>query len=139
MLIDEIQLNLSYEAKIAKRVYTLVKPVMGRKVPYFSKLKISYFKNSSYQLLRELSIRLIGSTKLTNSVKKNLQDFQLNTKMMQQSHNDHSSFDQEEVLNTFCEDRRESSLNILLEEVLAADIINETAVIDDEMDRVLGY
>jgi len=72
MLIDEIQLNLSYEAKIAKRVYTLVKPVMGRKVPYFSKLKISYFKNSSYQLLRELSIRLIGSTKLTNSVKKNL-------------------------------------------------------------------
>ncbi len=78
MLMDKIWPNLDHEAKVAKRAYTLVKPVLRRKVSYFSRLKMSYLKDSSYQLLEELSIRLIGSTKLTNSVKENLWDFQLN-------------------------------------------------------------
>ena len=81
MLMDEAQLNLGHKARVAKRVYTLVKPVLGRKVPFFLRLKMSYLKDSSYQLLRELSIRLIGSTKLTNAVRKNLWDFQLNTEV----------------------------------------------------------
>src|SRR6266542_3518444 len=72
MLMDETQSNLGYEARVVKRVYTLVKPVLGRKVPFFSRLKMSYLKDSSYQLLEELSIRLIGSTELTDSVEENL-------------------------------------------------------------------
>ena len=72
MLIDKAQPNLSHEARIAKHVYTLVKPVMGRKVPFFPRFKISYLKDSSFQLIGELSIRLIGSTELTNSVRENL-------------------------------------------------------------------
>ncbi len=68
MLMDEAQPNLGHEARIAKRAYTLVKPVLRRKVPFFSRLKISYLKDSSYQLLGELSIRLIGSTEFINSV-----------------------------------------------------------------------
>ena len=69
---DEVQSNLDHEARVTKRAYTLVKPVLERKVPFFPKLKMSYLKDSSYQLLGELSIRLIGSIELINSVKEDL-------------------------------------------------------------------
>ncbi len=85
---DEVQPNLGHEVKVAKRAYTLVKPILGRKVLFFPRLKISYLKDSSYQLLEELSIRLIGLTEFTNSVGENLWDFQLNNEMIQQSHED---------------------------------------------------
>ncbi len=78
---DEAQPNLGHEVRVTKRAYTLVKPVLERKVLFFPKLKMSYFKDSSYQLLEELSIRLIGLTELTDSVRKDLWDFQLNTKV----------------------------------------------------------
>jgi len=81
ILMDKTQPNLGYEARVAKWAYTLVKPVLRRKVPYFSRLKMFYLKDSSYQFLRKLSIRLIGSIELTNSVRENLWDFQLNTKV----------------------------------------------------------
>jgi len=58
---------------------------------------------------------------------------------VQQSHKDQPSLDQVEVVNTSYEDRRESSLNISLEEVLVTDVVNKTAVIGDEMDRVSEY
>jgi len=69
---DETQPNLSYEARVVKRIYIFVKPIIRRKVSFFSKLKMFYFKDSFYQLLGELSIRLIGSTELTNAVRENL-------------------------------------------------------------------
>src|SRR6266542_3715185 len=72
MLMDETQPNLGHEARVAKRAYTLVKPVLGRKVPFFPRLKMSYLKNSSYQLLEELSISLISSMELTDSVREGL-------------------------------------------------------------------
>src|SRR6266498_104653 len=72
MLIDETQPNLGHEVRVAKRAYTLVKPILRRRVPFFLRLKMSYLKDSSYQLLGELSISLIGSTELTDSVRKNL-------------------------------------------------------------------
>ncbi len=72
MLIDETQPNLGHEARVAKRAYTLVKSILGKKVPFFPRLKMSYLKDSSYQLLGELSIRLIGLTELTDSVRKDL-------------------------------------------------------------------
>ncbi len=78
---DETQPNLGHEARVAKRAYTLVKPVLGRKILFFPRLKMSYLKDSSYQLLEELSISLIDSTELTDSVRKNLWDFQLNTEV----------------------------------------------------------
>ena len=99
---------------------------------------MSYLKDSSYQLLGELSLELIGSTELTDSVRENLWDFQLNTEVAQQSHEDQLSLDQVEVLNASCEKRGESSLNISLEEVLAADAVIEAAVDDDEIGRVPG-
>src|SRR6266508_4609154 len=71
MLMDEIQPNLDHEVRVAKRAYTLVKPVLGRKVSFFPRFKISYLKDSFYQLLGELSIRLIGSIELTDSVEEN--------------------------------------------------------------------
>ncbi len=55
MLMDETQPNLSHEARVTKQVYTLVKPVMRRKVPYFLRLKISYLKDSFYQFLGSYS------------------------------------------------------------------------------------
>ena len=58
--------------------------------------------------------------------------------MTQQPHEDQLSLDQEEVLNASCEERGESSLNISLEEVLAAATVEETAVVDDEIGRVPG-
>src|SRR6266498_2891387 len=72
MLMDEAQPNLGHEARVAKRAYTLVKPVLGRKISFFPRLKMSYLKDSSYQLLEKLSIRLIGLTELTDSVGENL-------------------------------------------------------------------
>ena len=79
---DEAQPNLGHEARVAKRAYTLIKPVLGKKVPFFLRLKISYLKDSSYQLLGELSIRLIGSIELTDSVREDLWDFQLNSEVV---------------------------------------------------------
>ena len=75
ILLDKTRPNLGHEVRVAKRAYTLIKPVLGRKVPYFPRLKMSYLKDSSYQLLEELSIRLISSTELTNSVGENLWNF----------------------------------------------------------------
>ena len=69
---NEVQPNLGHETRVAKRAYTLVKPVLGRKVLFFLRLKISYLKNSSYQLLEELSISLIGLMELTDSVGEDL-------------------------------------------------------------------
>ncbi len=75
MLIDDTQPNLGHEARVAKRAYTLVKPVLKRKVSFFLRLKMSYLKDSSYQLLEELFIRLIGLTELTDSMGEDLWDF----------------------------------------------------------------
>src|SRR6266511_3894646 len=104
MLIDEAQPNLGHEARVTKRAYTLVKPILGRKVPFFSRLKMSYLKDSSYQLLGELSISLIGSTELTDSVREDLWDFQLNTEVAQQIHEDPPLLDLVEILNVSSED-----------------------------------
>ncbi len=135
---DEIQPNLGHEARVVKRAYTLVKPVLGRKVSFFPRLKMSYLKDSSYQLLRELSISLIGSTELTDSVGENLWDFQLNTEVAQQLHEDQPSLDLVEILNVSSEDGEESSLNISLEKVLAAGVVEETTANDDKIGRVPG-
>src|SRR6266540_2189372 len=138
MLMDEVRPNLGHEARVAKRAYTLVKPVLGRKVPFFPRFKMSYLKDSSYQLLGELSISLIGSTELTDSVRENLWDFQLNSKVAQQLHEDQPSLDLVKNLNVSSEGGGESSLNISLEEVLAADAVEAAAVEDDEIGRVSG-
>src|SRR6266511_3506611 len=138
MLMDEAQPNLGHEARVAKRAYTLIKPVLGRKVPFFPRLKMSYLKDSSYQLLGELSLRLIGSTELTDSVEEDLWNYQSNSEVAQQPHEDQLSLDQVEVLNASCKERGESSLNISLEEVLAAAAVEETAEGDDEIGRVFG-
>src|SRR6266498_3946360 len=138
MLMDEARPNLGHEARVVKRAYTLVKPVLRRKVPFFLRLKMSYLKDSSYQLLGELSIRLIGSIELTDSVEEDLWDFQLNTEVAQQSYEDQPSLDLVEILNVSSEDGEESSLNILLEEVLAVGVVEEAAVGDDEIGRVPG-
>src|SRR6266542_6171032 len=113
MLRDKAQLNLDHEARVAKRAYTLIKPVIGRRVPFLPRLKMSYLKDSSYQLLGELSLKLIGSTELTDSVGEELWDYQPNREVAQQPHEDQLSLDQVEGLNASCEKRRESSLNIL--------------------------
>src|SRR6266540_5588059 len=104
MLMDETQSNLGHETRVAKRAYTLVKPVLEIKVPFFLRLKMSYLKDSSYQLLGELSISLIGSTELTETVGEDLWDFQLNTEVAQQSHEDQLSLDLVEILNVSSED-----------------------------------
>jgi len=67
-----------------------------------------------------------------------LWDYQPNREVAQQSHEDQLSLDQVEDLNASCEERGESSLNISLEEVLAAAAVEETAVGDDEIGRVPG-
>ncbi len=56
--------------------------------------------------------------------------------MAQQSHEDQLSLDLVEILNVSSEDGGESSLNILLEEFLAAGVIEETTADDDEIGRV---
>ena len=78
MLKDEAQPNLGHKVRVAKRAYILVKPVLRRKVPFFPRLKMSYLKDSSYQLLEELSLSLIGLTELTDSVREDMWDFQPN-------------------------------------------------------------
>src|SRR6266511_2843006 len=138
MLMDEVQPNLGHEARVAKRAYTLVKPVLGRRVLFFPRLKMSYLKDSSYQLLGELSIRLIGSTELTDSVGEDLWEYQPNSEVTQQPHEDQPLLDLVEILNVSSEDGGESSLNISLEEVLTAGAVDETAVNDDEIGRIPG-
>src|SRR6266511_3364401 len=138
MLMDKVRPNLSHEVRVAKRAYTLIKPVLERKVPFFPRLKMSYLKDSSYQLLEELSISLIGLIELTNSVGEDLWDFQLNTEIAQQLHEDQPSLDLVEILNVSSEDGGESSLNISLEEVLAAGAVEEDAVVDDGISRIPG-
>ncbi len=56
---------------------------------------------------------------------------------MQQSHEDHPFLDQVEILNISCKNGEESLLNISLEEVLAADVVNDIVVIGNKIDRVL--
>ncbi len=90
---DEAQLNLGYKIRVTKHAYILIKLIIERKVPFFLRLKMSYLKDSSYQLLGELSIRLIGSIELTNSVRENLWDFQLNTEVAQQLYENRPSLD----------------------------------------------
>ena len=46
---------------------------------------------------------------------------------------------QVEILNVSCEDGGKSSLNISLEEVLAADAVDETTVIGDEISQVFKF
>ncbi len=58
--------------------------------------------------------------------------------MTQQSDEDQPSLDQVEILNISCEKGGELLLNISLEEILAADAVDETAVIGDEIGRVPG-
>ncbi len=59
--------------------------------------------------------------------------------MAQQSHEDQSLLDLVEILNVSNEDGGELSLNILLEEVLVADAVENTAVIGDKIGRVPGF
>ena len=58
--------------------------------------------------------------------------------MAQQSHEDPPSLDLVEILNVSSENVGELSLNISLEEVLAAGAVEEAAVEDDEIGRVSG-
>ena len=58
--------------------------------------------------------------------------------MTQQSYENQLSFGQVEILNVTCEDGGELSLNILLKEILAADVVEDTAVIGDKISRILG-
>ena len=58
--------------------------------------------------------------------------------MAQQSYEDQPSLDLVEILNVSSEDGGESSLNISLEEVLAAGVVEEAAVEDDKIGRVFG-
>ena len=63
-------------------------------------------------------------------------DFQLNDRIVQQSHEDPPSFNLVEILNVSSKDGGETSLNISLEEVLAADAVEDAAVFGDETGRV---
>jgi len=58
--------------------------------------------------------------------------------VIQQLYEDQPSLNQKEVLNALCENEEESSLNILLKEVLVANVTTEIAIISDEIDRVPG-
>ncbi len=86
---------------------------------------MSYLKDSSYQLLGELSIRLIDLTELTDFMGENLWDFQLNSEVAQQPREDQPLLNLVEILNISSENGRESSLNILLEEVLTVDVVEK--------------
>ena len=57
---------------------------------------------------------------------------------MAQQQEDLPSLDLVEILNVSSEYGGESSLNISLEEVLAAGVVKETAAEDDEISRVPG-
>jgi len=54
----------------------------------------------------------------------------------QQSHEGQPSLDLVEILNVSSEDGGESSLNISLEEVLVAGVVEKTAAGDDKIGRV---
>ena len=56
--------------------------------------------------------------------------------MVQQPCKDQLLLDLVEILNISSEGGGSSSLNISLEEVLAADVVDETAVIGDEIGRI---
>jgi len=58
--------------------------------------------------------------------------------MVQQLYKDQPSLDLIEILNVASKDGGESSLNILLEEVLAVSTVEDTAVIGDESIRISG-
>ncbi len=61
---------------------------------------------------------------------------------MQQSHKDQPLLDQAKVLNAICKKGEESLLSLILEEVLAANIVNETAAaaaIGNKRDKISGY
>jgi len=68
-----------------------------------------------------------------------LWDFQLNGEMAQQLHEDQPLLDLVEILNISSKDRGESSLNLSLEEVLAASTVEEITVVDNEIGRVPGF
>ncbi len=65
-------------------------------------------------------------------------NFQLNSEVAQQVYEDQPSLDLVEILNVSSEYGGESSLNISLEEVQAAGVVEETAVGDDKIGRVFG-
>jgi len=69
---NETHSNLDDKIRVIKQAYTLVKLVFKSKIPYFLRLKIFYLKDSLYQLLEELSIKLIDLTELTIFMRKNL-------------------------------------------------------------------
>ena len=58
--------------------------------------------------------------------------------MLFRSHKDPPLLDLVEILNVSSKDGGELSLNISLEEVLAAGTVEEAAVEDDEISRVFG-
>ena len=66
-------------------------------------------------------------------------DFQLNNRITQQLYEDCLLFDQVEILNISCKDGRELSLNISLKEILIVNIVIETTVIDDKINKVSRY
>ena len=66
-------------------------------------------------------------------------DFQLNTEVTQQSHEDQPSLDLVESLNVSSENGGELSLNISLEEVLAVNAVVEAAVDNNEIGKVSGF
>ncbi len=72
ILMNETHSNLDDKIRVIKQAYTLVKLVFKSKIPYFLRLKIFYLKDSLYQLLEELSIKLIDLTELTIFMRKNL-------------------------------------------------------------------
>ncbi len=59
--------------------------------------------------------------------------------MAQQLHEDQPLLDLVEILNISSKDRGESSLNLSLEEVLAASTVEEITVVDNEIGRVPGF
>ncbi len=59
--------------------------------------------------------------------------------MAQQLHEDQPLLDLVEILNISSKDRGESSLNLSLEEVLAASTAEEITVVDNEIGRVPGF
>ncbi len=67
-----------------------------------------------------------------------LWDFRLNTEVAQQLHEDQPSLDLVEILNVTSENGGESLLNISLEEILAANAVEHTAVFGNETGRVPG-
>ena len=110
----------------------LIKLIHESKTFIAKGLVLSMFWKYVYKLVRSETQAMLIIIQLYN-----LWDFQLNTEVAQQSHEDQPSLNLVEILNVSSEDREELSLNISLEEVLAADAIDNITVIGDETDRVL--